>query len=232
MEREVKFTFNEAPSMENFNGKFAEILALTAPGGYGLGEAASWNYYSNSEEITETGWYVCYSSKVPFGNSLVLHEERGSGCAVQIWYAHETNTEYGYNVVGRRSKDNGIWGEFEYDNPPMIPGVEYRTTERYFGKPVYRKLINVSGITADTNIRHTYSDDTNCSAISAEGTVGVASYSGGYVLTVPAREKTYDGSVADVSLHAAGNYIVVLTNRTDMADKSIDVLVRYIKNTD
>ena len=32
-------------------------------------------------------------------------------------------------------------GVTEWFNPPMILGVEYRTTERYLGKPVYRKLI-------------------------------------------------------------------------------------------
>ncbi len=35
-----------------------------------------------------------------------------------------------------------IDGETEWINPPMIPGVEYRTTERYNGKPVYTKFID------------------------------------------------------------------------------------------
>lgn len=29
----------------------------------------------------------------------------------------------------------------EWANPPMLEGVEYRTTERFNGKPVYRKLV-------------------------------------------------------------------------------------------
>lgn len=32
-------------------------------------------------------------------------------------------------------------GTTEWMNPPMIPGVEYRTTERYNGYAVYRKLV-------------------------------------------------------------------------------------------
>lgn len=32
-------------------------------------------------------------------------------------------------------------GSIEFINPPMIPGNEYRTTERYNGLPVYTKLI-------------------------------------------------------------------------------------------
>ena len=35
-------------------------------------------------------------------------------------------------------------GEVEWLNPPMVTGVEYRTTERRDGKPVYRKLVNYS----------------------------------------------------------------------------------------
>lgn len=34
----------------------------------------------------------------------------------------------------------------EYLNPPMELGVEYRTTERYLGKPVYVKLINCGNL--------------------------------------------------------------------------------------
>jgi hypothetical protein len=34
------------------------------------------------------------------------------------------------------------WHEWEYVNPPMVEWEEYRTKERYLGKPVYTKLIN------------------------------------------------------------------------------------------
>lgn len=37
-----------------------------------------------------------------------------------------------------------IDGEKEWENPPMIPGTEYRTTEKYNGKPVYRLLQEVA----------------------------------------------------------------------------------------
>lgn len=40
-----------------------------------------------------------------------------------------------------RFLNNGSWGEWEWINPPMGVGVEYRTTERWNGKPVYKKLI-------------------------------------------------------------------------------------------
>ena len=47
--------------------------------------------------------------------------------------------------------------EFEYQNPPMAIGVEYRTTERCMGKPVYRKYMEfqLSATTSsDFNFNH------------------------------------------------------------------------------
>ena len=38
-------------------------------------------------------------------------------------------------------------GVVEWLNPPMLLGVEYRTTERYLGKPVYKKLIEFPSLT-------------------------------------------------------------------------------------
>jgi hypothetical protein len=35
-----------------------------------------------------------------------------------------------------------MWQPWEYENPPMLLGVEYRTTERFMGKPVYAKVVN------------------------------------------------------------------------------------------
>ncbi|MBR4291673.1 MAG: tail fiber protein [Oscillospiraceae bacterium] len=39
-------------------------------------------------------------------------------------------------------------GETEWLNPPMLPGVEYRTTERWNGKPVYKKRVQYTNSTA------------------------------------------------------------------------------------
>ena len=52
------------------------------------------------------------------------------------------------------SKMDGVWGDFEWQNPPLYPGVEYRTTERWYGKPVYAKqchcgLLPAVGTTAE-----------------------------------------------------------------------------------
>ena len=66
--------------------------------------------------------------------------------------------------------------EVEWANPPMVAGVEYRTTKRHNGKPVYTKLIDfgalsngsvwigtrnvisMKGITTSTSGSNTYHD--------------------------------------------------------------------------
>lgn len=41
-----------------------------------------------------------------------------------------------------RAYSNESWQSWEWVNPPMKPGVEYRTTERVNGKPVYYKMVD------------------------------------------------------------------------------------------
>lgn len=57
--------------------------------------------------------------------------------------SHAVIDAVSYNGIHiRKLKQNGTWQPFEYENPPMVIGNEYRTTERWQGKAVYTKLIN------------------------------------------------------------------------------------------
>lgn len=51
---------------------------------------------------------------------------------------------YVYKYHPSQTDTNGWY----YDNPPMTDGVEYRTTERYNGRLVYAKLVNMGKLTA------------------------------------------------------------------------------------
>ena len=55
------------------------------------------------------------------------------------WASQETMSAYAgeKDSIRRRVLNNGVWGPFEWVNPPMQLGVEYQTTERYLGKPVH-----------------------------------------------------------------------------------------------
>lgn len=115
-----------------------------APGGFGLGaeNGQSLSSADDLDTITKNGVYQ-------WGNSIPKNAPIGY-CKMRVWngagwasqevmsaYANEKDS------IRRRVFNNNVWGPFEWVNPPMELGVEYRTTERYLGKPVYVKLTDL-----------------------------------------------------------------------------------------
>lgn len=82
-----------------------------------------------------------------------------------------TGTTYnGIQVIRRKNVvvdgGAGVWQEWEWVNPPMASDTEYRTTERFNGKPVYAKRISFgSGTTRAVDI----TTDTIDSLVRVEG---------------------------------------------------------------
>lgn len=112
-----------------------------APAGYGLGGNAAAPTTNDANSCTLTGWYAISSmSNCPFTYGLLRVEKWYDGCIFQTAY------EMGSGVVVQRRYQNSEWKPWEWVNPPMLLGVEYRTTERYDGKVVTRKLVNCGAI--------------------------------------------------------------------------------------
>lgn len=122
-----------------------------APGGYGLGGRAKWLTEADDvNAISESGWYAWDSPHTPknainVAYSSVMRVDAQNGVV-------NSKTIYGvadakaYPIVVRNMTYGSFVGEWEYENPPMNLGVEYRTTERYLGKPVYVKTINMGNL--------------------------------------------------------------------------------------
>jgi hypothetical protein len=101
-----------------------------------------------------------HSTKIVTAN-LLLEDGLPGG----IWHItiHKTNNDYGkitaetYTYAGdcRRTIYGGTWNPWEYENPPLHLGVEYRTTERWEGAPVYTVLVDCGNTAANakTEIR-------------------------------------------------------------------------------
>ena len=67
--------------------------------------------------------------------------------------SYNSNTP-GFRMIKHKidsSDPAGIWDPLEWVNPPMQLGVEYRTTERFLGKPVYVKAINFGAVAVGMN---------------------------------------------------------------------------------
>lgn len=146
----------------------ADYASFYAPAGYGLGENAS--RMSANDDLNDyqtTGWYNSSGTAVlitiahrPDDAKFLVTESLGlmmlrveavtANWVVQTAYNLEPSRA-GCYVSARRYCENGTWSEWEYINPPLIAGTEYRTTERFLGKPVYQKVFYVTEGLPDAN---------------------------------------------------------------------------------
>ena len=133
----------------------ARNLIGAAPSGYGLGEAIppTLTTMDAVDQCRITGFYryavwkstVC-NVAVNYG-SLAVYNVYSGECIQEL---RPLVTNY---LMRRWCGGDGVWSEWEIDNPPMELEVEYRTTERWMGKPVYTKLSNV-GTTESAGGKH------------------------------------------------------------------------------
>ena len=116
--------------------------SVFAPAGFGLGLETPQRVGSADNAISN-GWYIVDD---PGGV--------GSGWLYCASYSNNYKYQEFYNVgsgqyrhLERWLYGNG-WSEWEWVNPPMVKGVEYRTTKRYKGIPVYTRLVNLGWLGA------------------------------------------------------------------------------------
>lgn len=134
----------------------SQVLAKTgetfAPAGYGLGTNAPGVTEETLGETLANGWYAFTPAAgvtlcgISFRYGHLRVDNFDGSSARQTLY-----TVSGQNTVLRRECCGGVWGEWECENPPMTLGVAYRTTERWNGKPVYRKLVDVGILPSNTH---------------------------------------------------------------------------------
>lgn len=118
-----------------------------APSGYGLGEQGAPTVV-DCNTATKNGWYsTSGAANVPqFGGITLgygwLHvSARRENIVRQDYYTSVSAPEHYVRYCV-----DGVWQPWEAEEFQMTVGVEYRTTERWAGKPVYTKLIDFGGI--------------------------------------------------------------------------------------
>ena len=110
-----------------------------APAGYGLGGSAPYKLYN---EATETGFNTFWIEPSDgYKGYAVFETIKGSDYPLIVQKFTRADS-----VNMQRVYLNGTWGEWEFENPPMVPGVEYRTTKRHNGKVVFTQLINFGAL--------------------------------------------------------------------------------------
>nr|DAW32712.1 MAG TPA: hypothetical protein [Caudoviricetes sp.] len=145
---------------------------------------------------------------------------------VQMYFAPSIGCEFIRYAVAAA---NGIsWQPWECVNPLMQLGVEYRTPERYLGKPVYVKAFNVSSLPNNGNISvniATNSDgsaDETIRAITAYGVTSNGSSIPAWAWARDTSKKIY------LQLYL---WIVYLETTFDASNESATIVVKYTKTT-
>ena len=114
------------------------------------------------------------------------------------------------------SSSPAVWMPFEWENPPMKIGVEYRTTERYDGKPVYAKAINFGQAPNATYKDVSHGIENFSQLVSYTGMMGGANL--------------IEASALDNIQINASN--IRITTNSDVSANYVYLVLRYTKTTD
>ena len=125
------------------------LMERCAPAGFGLGgngELIDIDSLSDIDALTNNGWYAIRAS-----SAITVAGHSFETCLLEISMLTENHGWHILRFPGKtqsliRYKNNGVFGDWEWDNPPMNPGVEYRTTERWNGQPLYTKLVECGNL--------------------------------------------------------------------------------------
>ena len=189
-----------------------------APAGYGLGVALSnENAITDCNDATACGWYTSRgATNAPTWSTygvLLVSARDGANLKTQVFFSSDSSNK---TIISVRS-GGFTWGAWECVNPPMVVGVEYRTTERYLGKPVYVKVVDCGNLPASglKNIAHGIA---NCKPIHVYGEM-----SNGNTLPYATGTNFY--------ISADGNYIQIYVT-DDLSGQTAKATIKYTKTTD
>ena len=141
-------------------------------------------------------------------------------CIQEVWGMVDTNV-YRHCVRLVYPNSGTPW---EWVNPPMSVGVEYRTTERYLGRPVYTKVMSF-GAMPNASMKQVslglekVATLVDCKGITSNGAV--------FPCSCPSV-----AAVGTLSLYANTYGTVFVTTTTDWSDKTANIVFKYTKTTD
>ena len=123
-------------------------------------------------------------------------------------------------------------GSVEWFNPPRLLGVEYRTTERYKGKPVYIKAVD-TGALPNATFKFVEASFPNANAIVDYG--GEAYQDADHFIPLPCLKYGADNynNEKGVQVTLSNGLGITIATMTDFSSfTSSSVWVKYTKSTD
>lgn len=201
-----------------------------APSGFGLGDDATLiSAGTDLNSITKNGWYQFLDSPIhaptnnqdgwESGYSALFVNNRNSATVTQIIFCSNSSEFYGCQI--KRIFTDGKWYPWEWVNPPMNLNIEYRTTERYRGKPVYVKLVDCGTLPE----QGTYKQFVLSSDVDV--VISVTAYSPMRGTNLP----YYDTNGVKYSLAGRINSLVIWNYSEPSLDTNVFALAKYTKTT-
>lgn len=123
-----------------------------------------------------------------------------------------------------------VEGEIEWLNPPMEPGVEYKTTERFEGRPVYKMLVHVQSL-PNTSMMIVTPNAMLSKMVSMEGVLfdSATSYTEVYPFPVfMSSSVAPDAMIINAMPGLQWTNIAILTTR-DLTRYKADIIIKYVK---
>lgn len=206
-----------------------------APSGFGYGETLP---FIGGENITDDAFIAALDAvflAMPFHTVQQVRIQDhptldGGTHFAQLWRANETYGEliaysyFSYSVAPIvRAKVAGNWLPWEYITPPMQNGVEYRTTERAAGKPVYVKRVayTLAAAVSNANLAITHGITGFSSLVRVEGSDSP--------YPIPRLES--GGGFVGVTYVNETIIRVAVYNTTIVAGRTLAITVYYTKTT-
>lgn len=194
----------------------AAALSNKAPAGFGLGTSNP-RHIDDANNALESGWYYLDASTLngpesaEYSNVMLVLTRNSNPQTVQVSF---NVTDLAFEL--RRVCTNGVWSPWEWVNPPMQLGVEYRTTERYNSKPVYVKTVDLGRLPDRSNksVEHGVADIEAC-----------FEFYGNYYPT----GINLIGNSTCTKLYLNNDTIYI---STDLSNASAIVVMKYTKTTD
>ena len=172
-------------------------------------------YSAMSGATAKLVYWTGYPSATSHGWFGILSKSSDNNGSIKAWSANLTGS------LIFKVKFSGAWKPLEWQNPPMDVDVEYRTTERYQGKPVYVKCISVGVLpsNAQSKTAHGITDSKNF--------VALWGHSGRYYFPT----QWNADSIGTINIYATSTNVFVKT--TAAWDNYVAyVTIKYTKTTD
>ena len=221
-----KLNSNGIIEISTTNGTTSNTLGSLCGSGLGVIESPQTND-CNSIENMKNGWYSvsAQSANMPTSADGLLFNHCYNANNVKQVY---TSLEGSYNC--QRMMINGQWQPWEWINPPMLPNTPYRTTERWNGKAVYKRLIHIGALGSGTSAPAMIQiPETNISPLGFTGYVSGENI--GSLLTVPYKNANGSREIwGYITQGSTGPYYLVIYTNYDASHLYGYFEIKYIFN--